>query len=129
MDDDVFKVLTKQVTNNGKMYWACTACDAFASKFNKRMNELAKDVDAVVKRVDNHDDQLKVLSDEVKSINLARESDKKQLDPAALKSDAAQAVFHEIREREQRRFNVVVHGLPEAPQKLLMVKQEWMLTW
>ena len=117
MDDQTFAVLDRQFTHTGSAFWCCTSCDKFAKKFDKQVKELNREVQQVKGRVDNHDDDIKSLRDDVAKlttdVTAAISQPKDQSSEATTKS-----VFKEINERDQRRHNVVVHGMPEAPPEI-----------
>ena len=69
MDDPTFDVLDRQFTHTGSAFWCCTSCDKFAKKFDKRINELNRNVEQIKDRVDVHDADIKSLQDSVVKLN------------------------------------------------------------
>ena len=116
MDDKTFDVLDSQATHTGSAFWCCKSCDKFAKKFDKRINELNRNVEQIKDRVDVHDVDIKSLQDSVVKLNTDVASAQTQQQKP--QPDTTKAVFKEINERETRRHNVIVHGLPEAPPEI-----------
>ena len=115
MDDETYKVIERQGTLSGKAVWICQSCSSYSAKLEKRMREFDKQLTAVETRVGAHDTALgelkaeviKLQEDSAKGGDIQDVSDKVQ-------TKAAETVFKEINERDERRHKAVIHGLNEA---------------
>ena len=111
MSDETFKVLSKASQDAGGMYWACTACTAYSAKFNKSIQELDR-------RVSRIEEQMKEKEAEIEEVRKEVDSVKGRMTEiscrvAEERQNQTASVFKEIRERENRRTNLVLHNLPE----------------
>ena len=115
MSQDLYQALDSQQTLTGAAYWTCASCRKFAAKLDARCKALAKSLEAVEKRVGTQDSELEKLKKDVAKLQEDAKTASAKAKPDAVKETVTGAVFKELRERDAKRFNVVVHGLPEAP--------------
>lgn len=115
MSDETFKVLCGAVKEGLGMYWACTACTSYSAKFNKSIQELGRRVTKVeeqmkerVIEIDNVKKEIDVVKTQVDSMN-------RRVDEG--RENQNSSVFREIRERENRKTNIVFHNIPEPKGK------------
>ena len=101
----------------GFHYWACDGCTVGYAKLNQRIGNLTTKVELLDKAVTANtasnkatNDKVEVIEKEVDSIKVARKQDKHDII-----KEAKKAWSEEQRERESRKGNIVLYGLPEAP--------------
>ena len=111
---ELFDALDAQKTLTGDAYWRCASCRSFAAKLDARVNALGKQLDDVEKRVGTHDSEIEKLKEEVAKLKEDAKAASVKAKPDAVKEAVTVAVFKELRERDAKRFNVLVQGLPEA---------------
>ena len=112
VEDGLFKYLDSQVDYQGGHYWTCQQCRIVSLKLQKRFEDHDKRLAA---------NEAKTIKNEEKIAKLEKELAQVKADAAKVKPEAGAAqtaaktsVFKEIQERDARKHNVVVHGLPEA---------------
>jgi hypothetical protein len=109
ISDDGFKFLSEQLQATGSAYWACRSCIAYSQGITQRVRDVEKKLEIVqkelsdntkvIEKVDKSVDELKKELDKVKQ---TRNDDKKEFITA-----------EEYREREARRYNIIMHRVPE----------------
>jgi hypothetical protein len=109
ISDDGFKFLSEQVQATGSAYWACRSCLAYSQGITQRVKNVEKRLDEVhqevkdsAKVIDKVDKTVEELKKELQKVKEAKAVDAKQYLTA-----------EEYREREARRFNVIMHRVPE----------------
>ena len=111
---DLYKALVTQKTLTGNAYWVCGSCTKFAAKLDARVTALSKALDDVEKRVGTHDTEIEALKKDVAKLQQDAKDTNNKAKPDVVREKVTDAVFKELRERDAKRHNVVVHGLPEA---------------
>lgn len=120
MEDVLFEHLVKQEKLYGYVSWACTSCSSFSAKLSAGLKKVDERLTKVEATVDTHTGELIEVKASVEDA-LAK-VDGVIADRATLKgevqSETADLLFGEIKERENRRNNVIVHGLKEPDGKI-----------
>lgn len=111
MDDATFDVLVRQVENNGGTYWNCKSCRTFAAKFDKRMKDIDRRLVEVEDKANVNAVDIAVIKTDIKQVQ--EDVKKQKCDEVAIQENAATSVFSELNNRNQRRLNIIVHGLVE----------------
>ena len=111
MDDETFDVLARQVDNLGGTFWNCKSCRTFAAKFDKRMKEMDRRLVTVEETVESHDTDIASIKADIKKVQ--QESKAQKENEGVIQENAATAVFSEMRERDFRKCNVLIHGIAE----------------
>ena len=113
IDDDLYKNLLAISEKGFKHCWTCNCCTISSENLNKKVLALEKMITAVDKKVDKNKEEIDTvntrvdtLTDMVKEVKENAKSDK-------LLSTTQDNVFKEIQERENRKENIVIHGMPE----------------
>ena len=119
MDDDTFDVLVRQVSQNGETFWACRSCRRYAAKFDKSVKELDRKVQGILSRLDKHDEEFATMKSAITKLEDGNASTAANIDPAVIQSNASSVVFCEMGERDKRKVNVIVHGLPEPARDII----------
>ena len=111
LTNEVFTFLTKTAKATGNVQYICTACTSTATSINKKINALDKDLRVVEGRVEDNTQDIQKVKEKVEDIQ------KKLPDINTMQASTSMAaqdsVFHEIKERENRKNNIVIHGIPE----------------
>jgi 23S rRNA pseudoU1915 N3-methylase RlmH len=117
MLDEIFKVLDDQFKSTGMAYWACRACTQYAKMMNHKMREIETELEKVKESCQNNQGELKKVQEEVAKLADKVDTQAKKVDEAAaaVANAGAAGIFEEIKERENKRLNVVMHGMGEAP--------------
>ena len=122
MSMDTFNVLVAQVKQNGGTFWACISCRNFKAKIDKRLTSLEKWSDAIEVEVKDNSKKIGEIDKELKEIK-TNLSTTKPAEVQTIKDDTSNAVFSELNERDQRRRNIIVHGIAEAGNEVVDGKQ------
>jgi hypothetical protein len=109
ISDDGFKFLSEQVQATGSAYWACRSCLAYSQGITQRVRDMEKKLEGVQKELS---DNTRVIERVDKSVDdLKKELDKVK---ETRKDELSQFITaEEYREREARRYNVILHRVPE----------------
>ena len=111
LSKEALKGLEVQAKETGQAYWACRSCMNFNKKWNALMRENARKQDATDAKVE---DNRKNIEDMRRLLEATR---KEVRDLAKDKDSSAERtermIEEELRERESRRLNLVLHGVPE----------------
>ena len=121
LSKEALKGLEVQAKEVGRAYWACRSCMNFNTKWNNQMREVSKRQDETETRVANNSDKI----DEVMKIT---EDLRRELREQARKTEGIQerielVIDEEMREREARKLNLVIHGLPEPDDRIKEPKE------
>jgi hypothetical protein len=120
LNDALFDHLVKQQKHVGSIYWSCVSCTSFSAKFHASLGRIDNRVKAVETTVEKQSTDIAALQDKVKDmgekLDNSKETDGKMR--AEVQENAEIAVFSEMRDRENRRNNIVVHGLTEPDAKI-----------
>jgi DNA repair ATPase RecN len=111
-----FKALDLQMREMGTAFWACRSCMSFATKVNnqfrdmdRRIGEVSTKTEAVTKRVEEHTAEIGEVRGDVRKMEEKLEEMEKRLEDR---------MCAEIREREIRRLNLVLHRVDEPNQRI-----------
>ena len=111
MVEECYKVLCN-ADKYGGMYWSCRSCTAFAAKFNASIQDINRRLTTLEKKVDDRDTEVDQVKSDVREIKDSISGLKGQSVQAA--NHSSEKVFSELRERENRKLNVIVHNLKES---------------
>ncbi len=109
ISDEFFKHLEDQVRNTGTAYWACRPCSTYSQGITKKMRAVETRVDQISDSVEAVKDTLKTVREDIDTVV----NKVKKLEVEKPESDN-NSVFQELRERDARKNNVVIHGMPEC---------------
>jgi uncharacterized coiled-coil protein SlyX len=116
MSDETFSVLDTQNEEEGRCFWTCKSCHSYALKFDKRMRNVetrvAKIENETIPEISEKMSGMRTELDDLKGVtkNL-QESSKK--DDSSIHATITSAVLEEMKERETRRCNLIVHNIAE----------------
>ncbi len=110
--DEFFKHLEDQVKNTGAAYWACRPCTNYSAGITRNMRRVEQKVDGLADSVDEMKEGLQATKDELKKVSDKVTKVEEKIEAATERS--SDMVFEELREREARRLNLVIHGVPEC---------------
>ena len=114
---DVLKYFEAQQQQHGTHNWCCVGCNkAYATlkKEMRMMDKKSKEMEAAIK---TNTDTLKVVVEDVKEIKKTAKQDRENAkkDKEDMIQQATSRISEELTEREARKGNVVIYGLPEPP--------------
>ena len=116
MSVDLFKVLDMQNEETGQCFWSCRSCQSYALKFDKRMRNIEKRMQALedekIPTIEKDLGTAKQDIEELKETTKKLATSNKELVSAG-HANVTASVLEEMKERESRRNNLIVHNLPE----------------
>ena len=117
LTDEMFKLLDNQFKLTSTVFWACRACNQYGKQMNHKMREIETQLDQVKVSWQNNESRLKKVQEEVtKLADEVKAQNKKVEDARAARVTAgSSSVFEELRERESKRCNIIMHEIGEAP--------------
>ena len=92
-------------------YWTCDPCDAVAGKIKKEIRHLQSTQDQMRKEMNT---QISELQTEQAAQKTRMDVFDRQLEVIKKEKNNNEAVYKELRERDSRRENLVIHQIPEA---------------
>ena len=115
IEDALFDHLVKQQKHEGRVYWACVACNKFASKFYSGLRKIEERVSTVEATLVDHQSAIDAVNEKVKVLEqkCIKANDDIAKVESGVQENASESVFNEMRERETRCCNVIIHGLKE----------------
>jgi hypothetical protein len=113
---EAFKGLEVQAKEVGTAYWACRSCMTFANKMNRQFQAVSKRQDEMEEKMENNlrdtrqnSQEIERLREELNKMKSALETEREE------KNDM---LGEELRDRETRRNNLIIHGLQEVDQNI-----------
>jgi hypothetical protein len=104
LTNDFFNCMAAQFKATKRTYWACRACGAYAEGMNHRLREIQDQATEAI-RIGQEN------SEEIAKLKQQLISEKERADKAVSRVEAE--LKEEMTRREERRKNIVVHGLQE----------------
>ena len=116
MSDETFRVLDIQNEETGQCFWNCKSCGSFARKYEKRMKILEKRVhDLETERIPGIEEDIATMKGDIQGLQSATKklSDSNRENQGATQESVTAAVLEEMKERESRKNNLIIHNLEE----------------
>jgi hypothetical protein len=112
ISDDLLKYLTDETRQGNSISWTCTSCNKVGKILNNKIKLMYKEFGDIKKDFEVMKKSHKELKDKVTKVEEKSENTKVECKQAV--ADSNIAVFAELREREERKHNIVVYGLQEG---------------
>jgi hypothetical protein len=101
---EFFNAMAAQMKATGSTYWACRACNTYAAGMNHRLREVTEKAQQAL-------DIAKESSKETKDLKVTVEQQTVKVDRKIQQAEID--IYEEMSLREEKRKNVVIHGLVE----------------
>jgi hypothetical protein len=98
--------------NTGLAYWACRPCIVYTQGMNHRLKEIEKRMATVEENTKKTADHVGQLEQRMEKISGKQDKMGDKMDRKIEQSE--NRMFEELREREAKRLNIVMHGVEEA---------------
>jgi len=108
MTEDVFKCVDQHFKDNGSTFWNCQPCATYAKGITARLREMEGRLEAVEKNQEEQDEKIEGVEKKVSIINRALQKRDERVEEIVVNKE--KSVYEEIREREMRKKNVILHG-------------------
>ncbi len=92
-------------------YWACRPCTAYAQGMNNRLKEMEKRLDATEDKGKQKTDDIASVEKRTEKLEKRMEKLEKKLESKASRDE--EAMHEELRERDAKLLNVIMHGMVE----------------
>ena len=109
---ELVKYLVKTEKQGQAASWSCDGCKLAAEALSTKIAVLNKDVEEMKKDMKTMRDNQNDLKKRVEVLEESNE--RKDEEEAQVRDDVQQSVFSEIREREEKKMNFIVHGIPDT---------------
>lgn len=125
MSDDIYKCVDQHLKDRGYTFWNCQPCSSYAKGITARMREMEGRLDEVERYQEKQDDRMKEMDGKMARLDEAVKKLENKINDVA--ENSGENMFHELRERHIRRYNVVFYGVGEAEGDRPKVeeKREW----
>lgn len=111
MSDAVFKSLALQMKEMGMAYWACRSCLNFATKTNALLKNMDKQMQTMNAKIEKNTEKIEATQKELKKVDNGLKNVERRVEE--VKKSVGDELYEEMRERETRRLNLVLHGVQE----------------
>ena len=110
LSDELFKF----ISSNGQkgVLWQCSSCQASTARLDAAVKSLRGDLTAVTTRVEKVEENSKLADSRLNKIETQMNSIQISVNKA--KEEVTASIFDEIRQREERRNNLIFHNLQES---------------
>ena len=123
--DEIFTLIDLQKKATGKSYWACRPCTVYPEGMNHRMRQIEEKIERVEKATEENAANVKEIEQKVQS--LSEEVKKQRSGADKLAQNCENGIFEELRDRESRKLNIVIHRVGECPNEKASIQEriEW----
>ena len=123
--DEMFSFLEGQMKATGRSYWACKPCQVYAEGMNHRLKQMEERIDRVEKLSEATAQETKTVNDRVQALEKAVTSRETEIDKKIRNEELS--IYEELREREARKLNVVIHEVGECDKEGAsgLERKEW----
>ena len=111
LSKEILKGLEVQARELGITYWACRSCTSFNHKVNTQLREVNKRQDATDKKVEENKQRIEAVNKVAEEAKNEVRAQANQIEELEMRLERKMA--EELREREARRLNLIIHGVPE----------------
>jgi hypothetical protein len=105
LTNDFFKCLADQYKATKRTYWACRSCGNYAESMTNKLREIQETATEAIRIGTENSEEIVKLKDRV-------EKEKERADKAVARLE--KEMQEEMTRREERRKNIVLHGLQES---------------
>ena len=121
MSDVLFKELVFQIENGGGAFWSCKSCRAATAKLNKKITEIYKKVEEL--ETETKDNRIEIQTVKADLADTNRRIDKLSENSRDKEAASHDAVFRELKDREERKNNLLIHNLEEPGPEVRLGKE------
>ena len=109
---DLLQYLIDETKSGNNISWSCSTCTKVAKVLNNKIKLLAKEIEDVKKEIKDIKTGQEETNKNIDDIKKDCNKNKEEID--LVDKRVKQSIFAELREREEKRCNVIIHGVPEA---------------
>jgi hypothetical protein len=121
---ELFNILSHPDKYGGGVSWNCESCLASGKRLEDMIKKCEGRIQDVENRVTDTEGTVKELDKKVEKIDKKTKKNEEEIKNS--KESAAEAVYQELREREEKKMNLIIHGVGEADgRSTLEEKKEW----
>ena len=109
MSDELFAVLAGKY---GGVKWHCSSCEASSARLEAAIKQVEIRLSNVEGRMDMADERAKVVDVRVEKVEMVAEQAMRAVE--GVKVDVTRIVLEEMREREEKKLNIILHNVGES---------------
>lgn len=113
ISQDLLKYLIDETDEGSGTTWTCAHCRKVGKVLNNKVKVLSKELQDMRKVITNVQEEQGEIKKDVEIVKNTCDQRKKKCEES--KDQIRKEIFSELRERDEKKFNIIVHGLPEAP--------------
>lgn len=120
ISDELFTVLSGKY---GAVSWQCQACQAGVASLNAQIAAMSARLIAVEQRLNSGDERATAVDNRLDKLEAALEAERAKATRS--REDTVKVVFEELRDREEKLLNIVIHNIGEPVNDDNMVLADW----
>ena len=120
LPDEVFNFLAKKV---GGIKWHCPSCEASTARLEASIKQVETRLNVVEDRMGATEERTKLA--EAKADNAVLIAEQAKGAAAGIKDDITKIVFEELSEREDKKYNIIMHNVGESDSKDSATTRKW----
>ena len=120
LPDEVFNFLAKKV---GGIKWHCPSCEASTARLEASIKQVEMRLNVVEDRMGATEERTKLA--EAKADNAVLIAEQAKGAAAGIKDDITKIVFEELSEREDKKYNIIMHNVGESDSKDSATTRKW----
>ena len=120
MTDEEFNFLAKKLSG---IVWHCSCCQAGTARLEDSIRQLEKRVKENEDKIEKIEGREKLVENRLEKVERAAGDASKAAE--ATKQDTLQVVFEELRERDEKKYNVILHNVGESEEGGLETEKSW----
>ena len=109
---DLLQYLIDETKEGNAISWTCTPCRKVGKVLLNKIKILNKDIETLKNDVKDLKDDKSKMESEIAKVD--EKCDKNSMNIEKVSDDVKSSVFSELRQREEKMNNVVIHGIPEV---------------
>lgn len=121
MSDALFKELVYQTENGGGAFWSCKSCRSATAKLNKKITEIYKKVEEL--ETETKDNKIEIQTVKANLADTNKRIDKLSEHSQDKETASQDKVFRELKDREERKNNLLIHNLEEPDPNVRLGKE------
>ena len=99
----------RKAGGKSSLHWSCASCSSYASKFNTSILELHMRLTKVEANCSENSKDIEMVQKDVNALQEKVEA----ISTDSITKNSSATIFNELREREQRKNNIIIYNVPE----------------
>ena len=120
MTDELFNVLAGKY---GGIKWECQSCQASTARLEAQIKQVETRLNKVEEKMVTFEDKSKLQETRLDKVEMIADQAKKAVEE--VKEDVAKVILEEMREREDKKLNIILHSVGEAENVSAEESKKW----